>query len=302
MRRDRQSPVRPLLLAERPKTEPAEIPADGRQGRGAAARMSDGSGRGMHFVRRGAGPPLLMLHGLGGSHRSWSTIEPDLAMQRELILLDLPGFGDSAPLPGETSIPTLADAVTGFMHDHGLEGVDMVGSSMGARLALELARRRVAGAVVSLDPGGFWSGVEKPVFETSIRASIKLVRGLQPVMPALTGSPAGRTLLFAQFSAKPWRLPAKETLTEMRDYARATRFDELLHSLVHGPEQQGMIEPPRPITIGWGRQDRVCFPSQAQRAIVLFPMARLHWFERCGHFPHWDQPAQTVRLILEGTS
>ena len=59
--------------------------------------------------------------------------------------------------------------------------------------------------------------------------------------------------------------------------------------------------PLRPITIGWGRQDRVCFPHQHELALARFPHARLHWFDRCGHFPHWDQPERTVRLILEAT-
>lgn len=49
---------------------------------------------------------------------------------------------------------------------------------------------------------------------------------------------------------------------------------------------------------GWGRHDKVCFPSQAKRALTLFPDARLYWFERCGHFPPWDAPQETVQLIL----
>ncbi|GAB3221265.1 alpha/beta fold hydrolase [Mycolicibacterium hippocampi] len=42
-------------------------------------------------------------------------------------------------------------------------------------------------------------------------------------------------------------------------------------------------------------------PRQAQRAQELYPDARMHWFSDIGHFPHWDQPAETVRLILDST-
>jgi pimeloyl-ACP methyl ester carboxylesterase len=56
------------------------------------------------------------------------------------------------------------------------------------------------------------------------------------------------------------------------------------------------------VVIGWGRLDRICLPAQAARAQKLFPDARLHWFEQCGHYPHWDQPAETARLILETTA
>ena len=257
----------------------------------------------MHHVRRGAGRPLLLLHGLGGNWKSWSTIMDALAAQREVIAVDLPGHGATPPLAGETSIATFADAVTSFLTANGLAGVDAVGSSMGARLVLELARRRVVGAVVSLDPGGFWQGWERTFFSTSVALSGKLVRLLDPVMPLLTGNSVTRTALLAQFSARPWALSSSVARTEMHSFAHTPSFDALLESLVNGPEQQGIErgQARTPITIGWGRQDRVCLPSQAQRAMQKFPDARLYWFERCGHFPQWDAPRETERLILTST-
>lgn len=259
----------------------------------------------MHHIRRGRGKPLLLVHGLGGTWRSWGPILDELAAEREVIAVDLPGFGDTSPLPGETSIRTLADAVTAFVQANGLTGVDAVGSSMGGRLVLELARRGgVLGAVVSLDPGGFWGGWQRHFFHTSIWLSIRLVRLLQPVMPALTRNAVGRTLLFAQFSPRPWRLPQQLTLDEMRSYAASPSFDELLKQLAYGETQQGAPPGsiPHPLVIGWGRRDRVCFPGQAKRALELFPDARLRWFENCGHFPHWDSPREATRLILASTS
>ena len=256
----------------------------------------------MFYRRAGTGRPLLLLHGLGGSSESWSTILDELAAAREVIVVDLPGHGATPPL-AESSIATFADETTAFLDAHGLRGVDAAGSSMGARLVLELARRRAVGAVVSLDPGGFWRGWERTFFATSVAASGSLVRALDPMMPVLTGNPATRTALLAQFSARPWALPAGVALTELRSIARSPSFDPLLHSLVHGPDQEGIPagKAAGPITIGWGRQDRVCLPRQAARALRAFPDARLHWFERCGHFPQWDQPREAARLILSGT-
>lgn len=259
----------------------------------------------MNYIRRGEGKPLLLIHGLGGSWRSWSPILDELAAEREVIAVDLPGFGGTPPPSGEVSISTLSDAVTEFVAEQGLTGVDAVGSSMGARLVLELARRGgVLGGVVSLDPGGFWSGWERHAFYGSLYASIRLVRLLQPVLPSIVKSPVGRTLLLAQFSARPWELPPEVVLEELRSFAASPAFDELLHQLAYGETQRGA--PPnsveQPLVIGWGRQDRVCFPRQAERALELFPDARLHWFDRCGHFPQWDAPREASRLILETTS
>ena len=256
----------------------------------------------MNHLRAGSGKPLLLIHGLGGSARSWSTIWTALAAHRDLIAVDLPGFGATPPLAGETSIRSLSDAVTAFIDAQGLRGIDVVGSSMGARLALELARRGgVVGSVVSLNPGGFWRGWERHAFYSSIWLSIRAVRLLQPLMPAISRSKVARTMLLAQFSRQPWAVNPEVVLEEMRSYARAPAFDELLYRLAYGEEQEGAAggSIKAPLVIGWGRNDRVCFPNQAKRAVAMFPDAQLHWFERCGHFPHWDAPQETVRLILQ---
>ncbi len=258
----------------------------------------------MNYLRRGAGKPILLIHGLGGSWRSWNTILSGLAAEREVIAVDLPGFGKTPSLAGEVSMRTLADAVTEFLATNQLTGVDAVGSSMGARLVLELARRGgVLGAVVSLDPGGFWNEWQRHVFYASVYASIRLVRALQPEMRRITHNKATRTLLLAQFSARPWALSPRIVLDEMRSFAASASFDELLRQLAYGETQQGA---PRgsithPLVIGWGRRDLVCVPGQARRAVELFPDARLHWFEHCGHFPQWDAPQETTRLILNST-
>ena len=258
----------------------------------------------MNYVRRGTGKPLLLIHGLGNSHRSWDLIVDELAAHRDVIAVDLPGFGATPELPGEISIRTLADAVTDFVNENDLIGIDAVGSSMGARLVLELARRGgVLGAVVSLDPGGFWQGWEIPFFYQSVRLSAMLVNALQPVLPVLTGNPVGRTLLLAQFSARPWALPAPVALQELRTFVPSRTFSELLENLVHGEEQQGapVGSIQQPVVIGWGRQDLVCLPSQAKLAMEKFPDAQLHWFSHSGHFPQLDAPEAATQLILAVT-
>jgi pimeloyl-ACP methyl ester carboxylesterase len=186
-------------------------------------------------------------------------IRPPPTLWAKPPAIDLPGHGATPPLAGETTIATLADAVTEFVNGNNLNGVDVVGSLMGARLVLELARRGgMVGGGFSLDPGGFWQGWQIPYCYHSINLSIKLVRLLQPVMPALTGNVISRSMLFAQFSARPWRIAPRLRLTR---YARSPR-----------------------------------------RPCEKFPDAQLYWFDHCGHFPQWDKPRETVRLILEGMS
>jgi pimeloyl-ACP methyl ester carboxylesterase len=258
----------------------------------------------MNHIRYGTGKPLLLIHGLGSNWRTWRPVLPALAAAREVVAIDLPGFGKTPPLSGPVTISALADSVTGFLHDNGLTGVDAVGSSMGARLVLELARRGdIIGSAVALNPGGFWQGWERHFFYGSIAVSVRLVRLLQPLMPGITHSAVGRTLLFPQFSPRPWHLSPDVMLDEMRSYAASPSFNELLYNLAYGEEQEGapLHSILHPLTIVWGRNDRVCFPAQAHRALLKFPDARLQWLTHCGHFPHWDKPHETAHVILQAT-
>lgn len=259
----------------------------------------------INYAVQGSGKPLLLIHGLGGSLQSWNPILAGLAAQREVIGIDLPGFGATPALPGQVTMAMQADAVTEFIDLHGLRGIDAVGSSMGARLVLELARRGgVVGGVVSLNPGGFWRGWERHALYGSVSLSIRALRLLRGHLDLIANHSIARTLMLPQFSARPWALDAAVVLDELRSYVASESLDRMLYELAYGETQQGAPAGSirQPLVIGWGRQDRVCFPGQARRAIELFPDARLHWFNHCGHFPHWDAPAEATRLILDGTA
>lgn len=255
----------------------------------------------MHHTRSGRGKPLLLTHGLGGSHRSWDPVLTSLAKTREVIALDLPGHGQTPAEADSGTFAGLARSVEDWLAKENLEGIDMVGSSMGARLVLEMARRGRAGAVVALDPGGFWQGWERTFFRTTITASIAVVRAMQPALPAITKNIAGRTALMLQLSAKPWALHPSLVANELRSFAGTSTFDSLVKDLATGPMQEGPAATNAPVVIGWGRKDRLCLPIQANRAMNAFPKAEMHWFPQSGHFPMWDQPTETVTVILNAT-
>lgn len=256
----------------------------------------------IHQTRSGRGKPLLLVHGLGGSNHSWDTISPALAQAREVIALDLPGHGRSPAEADSGTFAGLVRSLDDWLSAEDLTGVDMVGSSMGARLVLEMARRGHAGAVVALDPGGFWQGWERTFFRTTITALIALVRALRPALPAITRNVASRTALMLQLSARPWALDPVFVSHELTSFADTRTFDSLVKDLATGENQRGSANTPAPVVIGWGRKDRLCLPQQAERAMAALPDATLHWFEQSGHFPMWDQPNETIRVILDAMS
>src|SRR3954470_3824517 len=96
----------------------------------------------LHYVRRGRGEPLVLLHPLGGSMVVWEPILDHLAAERDVIALDMPGFGASAAL-ADGAAPTpegLAGGVGAFLDSLEVPDAHLVGNSLGAWVAIELAR------------------------------------------------------------------------------------------------------------------------------------------------------------------
>jgi pimeloyl-ACP methyl ester carboxylesterase len=251
---------------------------------------------------KGSGPKLLLVHGLGSTRNAWAPVVPLLAPHRELIMFDLPGHGATAAEEDSGTFAGLVRSVRGFIEQQGLSGVDMVGSSLGARIVLELARQGGTGAVVALDPGGFWQGWERTYAGTSLGASVALLRLSRPLIPTLARNPVTRSALLAQLSARPWALDPEVVAGELQSFAGTRTFDALVSDLTLGPAQEGPVAPDSgPVVIGWGAHDRLCLPQQAHRAQAAFPTARLHWFKGSGHFPMWDEPVETAQVILDAT-
>lgn len=255
----------------------------------------------INYIRLGRGKPLLLIHGLGSSWKSWTPIINALALEREVIAIDLPGCGESASIKGFNSIEKLSDEVEKFIITHDLVGIDVVGSSLGGRIVLELARRGgIVGGVISLAPVGFWNFFGKHFFYLTNLFSIFLLRLFIPMMPIIAQSKIGRLFLFWQLSTHPTRLPPQLTLQEMRDHISSKKFDQILFSLAYGKEQLGTARPDeKPLMIVWGKKDRMCFCSQSKKALELFPHATIEYFDNCGHFPQWDRSNATAKLILE---
>lgn len=253
----------------------------------------------LNVVRRGTGKPLLLLHGLGGNIASWGGLIDVLAKTNTVIAVDLPGHGASPVTPDARTFRGVADAIADFISAEDLAGVDCVGHSLGGRVVLEMVRRGLVGATVALAPGGFWSAGESRFLKVSLLASGRFARLSRPALPMLTRHAAGRAALLAQISARPAQVPPEMALRELRSFAATPTFDALTRDLADGPVQEGADNARAPVTIVWGRKDRLLLPRQADRAIAAFPQARLHWIAEAGHYIPWDAPDETLRLIRQ---
>src|SRR5690606_26265419 len=138
------------------------------------------------------------------SHRLWRDFMPQLASGRQVIAVDLPGHGRTPAGSDRGTFSGLVEELEGFMAERGLAGADMGGISLGGRIVLELARRGKAGAVVALDPGGFWVGLERTYLQTTMLGSVTMLRTARALLPLLAHDAFSRSLLLAPLSARPW--------------------------------------------------------------------------------------------------
>ena len=115
----------------------------------------------LHSVRRGEGPPLVLMAGIGMAGAAWDPVLDRLARERETWAVDLPGFGRSAWFAdgAPCGIEALSDSVEAFLGEAGLERPHVAGNSLGGAVALELGRRDVVASVTALSPAGFASAV-----------------------------------------------------------------------------------------------------------------------------------------------
>jgi pimeloyl-ACP methyl ester carboxylesterase len=255
------------------------------------------------YERRGSGPPLVLIHGIGSRWQVWSPVLDEVTRHRDVIALDLPGFGASPPCPtpsGEPkpgSVDHLADLVCDFLAVIGVERPEVAGSSLGGGIALELGRRGLAARVTAFSPVGFWGPLGRRWCQTVVGSA----HGMSRALPGLLRTRAGKAALCAVFYAHPGRLSTADALDSARALAAApgfgsarAAFGDWTPRLLTDPGALARI----PVTIGWGTRDIVCpYKNQARRARGVLPTARHVPLPGCGHLPFLDDPRRCADLL-----
>src|SRR6186997_166985 len=182
----------------------------------------------LNHIRQGQGDPLLLLHSLGGSLVQWSPVMEQLAAEREVIAIDMPGFGESEPLPEGVAprAANLATAVLDFFDALGIEGKPAIaGISLGGWVAIECARQGGASAVVALCPAGFWRRSPDP-FNPRIARRRRRGRALLPFVRPVLQTARGRRKTLGRFVFRPERLSPGEANAIAKAYVTAPAYDE----------------------------------------------------------------------------
>jgi pimeloyl-ACP methyl ester carboxylesterase len=250
------------------------------------------------FTRTGTGPPLVLLHGIGCSRRAWEPVIPALAEHFDVLAVDLPGFGDSAPLPPQIEpLPAaLAAAVAGLLDDLGIAAPHVAGNSLGGWVALELAGIRPLASLALLSPAGLWRGATPLYCRISLRGSRWLTRHATGLLSRLVSCRPGRMLVLGQTHGRPASLPPDYARSVIADMADCAGFSATMTAT----DGRCYLAGPRidaPVTVAFGSRDVLLLPRQSRHLDELPPGTRLATLPGCGHVPMADDPGAVAALI-----
>jgi pimeloyl-ACP methyl ester carboxylesterase len=249
-------------------------------------------------TRSGAGAPLVLLHGLGSSRQVWGPVVPALSEHFDVLALDLPGFGESAPLPPdvEPAPVELAAAVARTLDDLGVVTPHVVGNSLGGWVALELAGLRPAASLTLLSPAGLWRDGTPLYCRVSLRASRWMSRHAAGLLSRLVDHRVGRILALGQTHGRPGRMTPDQARAAIRAMGTAPGFDAVFRATL----PRHYVAGPRidaPVTVAFGNRDRLLLPWQSRHLDELPLDTRVRPLPGCGHVPIADDPEAVTRLI-----
>jgi pimeloyl-ACP methyl ester carboxylesterase len=243
------------------------------------------------YERQGSGEPLVLIHPLGGDRHIWAPVMDRLAEHRDVIAVDLPGFGDSPELDATPTPAALGSAVAAFASDLGVENPHAAGNSLGGWVALEMGLAGQARSVTAIAPAGLWSRALGPRPSPG-RA---LAKRLAPLVTPVLASRRVRLAALSMVLAHPERVSARDAARLVRAYAAAPGFDSA-NAAMRANVFRSLADVVVPVTLAWPDHDRL-----VGRPRQLPPAVRNVVLRDCGHLAMWDDPEQVAEVLLCGS-
>ncbi len=244
--------------------------------------------RAIRYLDTGAGEPgMVLIHGFGGDMNNWLFNQPVLAERRRVVALDLPGHGASAKDVGAGTLQELAGIVNELMHSIGMDKAHLVGHSLGAAIAAQLASlhpHRVLSLTLigSVGPG---TRVSRDYVEGFIAADRR--KEMRPWLERLFSDPGK---VDAEMVEAVLRTKRVEGVTAaLRQLADAAIYAA---ESMRPREFLGQIAVP--VQIIWGASDRIAAPEQCRH---IPEHIAVHILAQAGHMAHMEA-ASTVNTLI----
>ena len=245
-------------------------------------------GRDLRYYDIGSGPPLVLIHGIGGDADEWVFCLEALSAQHRVIALDLLGFGRSDKPAIEYNIAVFVEVLDHFLRGLDIPRASLVGNSLGGWVAASFALRfpHRVDKLVLVSTAGVWAGPTDLPFDLHVSTHAHM-----------------RYVMERVFYDKSL---ATDELVELAYRQHLERGDgyttvSLLQNLRDGRERldDTISQLRMPVLVIWGEQDELIPVENARRIHELLPASRLEIVPQCGHLPALEKPAEFVRLVTD---
>jgi pimeloyl-ACP methyl ester carboxylesterase len=248
----------------------------------------------LHYQVLGEGPALVILHGLLGSGENWVSIAKQLQDSFRVFLLDQRNHGSSPHAPSLT-YPDMVSDLLGFLREHTLSPVGLVGHSMGGKTAMQFCLEypdEVSGLVVA--------DIAPRSYQPHLQQLLKLLRDVD--LSRVNSRRDAEEALKPAIPERKVRLFLLKNLerTGSGDYRWKINIDALVdqyHEVLKGIEQKGRTYSGKTLFIR-GEQSDYVEDSDMDYIRTIFPSATLFTIPKASHWLHAEAPdtfARTVR-------
>jgi pimeloyl-ACP methyl ester carboxylesterase len=258
----------------------------------------------LRYYVGGEGPPLILVHGLGGAAANWAGVVPLLVARHRLLVPDLPGHAGSTPFPAATTLDPYADRLDRLAELEAMEHAGVVGHSLGGLVGLRLAvnfTRRVSALVLTAS-AGIRSSTREAERYLNLAAILRPTRRYARHREAIAQSPALRMLVFGYFGASdPEAMPDGAVDGFLSAMDMHTDTATARRALVRDDPRLDLERVACPVFLLWGARDN---QITAQDAFEYARRLRapLRMIADCGHLLIGERPdacAEAIESFLD---
>ncbi|MDB5130504.1 MAG: hsaD 2 [Mucilaginibacter sp.] len=236
--------------------------------------------KGFNYIDEGEGEVLLLLHGLMGALSNWDEVIEEFKSQYRVIIPVLPIY--DLPLL-TTGVKTMAKYVHKFIVHKQLANVTLLGNSLGGHVALiyVLSHPAMVKAMVLTGSSGLYENAFGGSFPR--RGSYDFIKEK------------------VEYTFYDPETATKELVDDVyriiNDRHSVIRILAMAKSAIRHNMKKDLHKINIPVSLIWGKNDKITPPEVAVEFHSLLPNSELHWIDHCGHAPMMEQPKEFNRLL-----